>query len=112
MKDIKIKKINQNKNAEKVVEPVVHKTKENAKGNANIFSIFLFGLMTTTVFCYVFLVSSSIFYSVRANRYQFEIENANNVTISLESPYEMSSKHVKKSISYINQDSETSISLK
>jgi hypothetical protein len=111
MKDIKIKKVSTNKNLEKTAEPVVYVQKDVTKSNVSIFSIFLFGLMSTTALCYVFLISSSIYYAVQASQYQYQSQNILSSSLDLESSLDAFSKNSDR-ISYINYDSETAITLK
>ena len=111
MKDIKIKKKIQNKIPEKavaVLEPEVFLVKRKT----NVFPVILFGLMTTSILCYVFLVSSSIFYAVQTSQFEFQSQQVGNITTSSVINQESIQKNDSNRISYINKDSDTSISLK
>lgn len=100
MKDIKIvKSKNINLNSNKSVRKY------------NIFSAILFGFMTTSVMCYVFLISSSIFYAVEASQFEYKTEKIVGV-IATSIDQKVDVKVHTDRISYINQDSDTAITLK
>jgi uncharacterized membrane protein len=111
MKDIKIKNKKVNKIPEKTV--VVYETKPVlVKKKTNVFPVILFGFMTTSILCYVFLVSSSIFYAVRTSQYEFQAGQVGNVISSAVISQSTIEKNDSARVSYINKDSDTSISLK
>ncbi len=106
MKDIKIQKVklNLNKKTEEVVEV-------SSKKTLDIFSVIFFGFMTTSVICYVFFISTSIFYAVKAGQYDYKTEKISN-SYSLSLVENVGIKTYSERISYIDTDSETAITLK
>lgn len=109
MKDIKINKKTPTKIPEKavVLEPEIFLVKRKTK----VLPVILFGLMTTSVMTYIFLISSSIFYAVKTSQYEFQTNHVENTILSSNIDKEFL-EHSSNRISYINKDSDTSISLK
>lgn len=113
MMDIKANKLKINKKAEKVVVKEVENTDiVFQKKDYSIFSGVLFVFMTTLAMCYVFMVSSSVFYAVKAAQFTFQAENINNTFSNVSVAGDSLNKGVGDRISYINKDSDTSISLR
>lgn len=114
MKDIRINKIKTNKNPEKKqeIEFYEEKTESVMKKNSNIFSVFLFGLMSVSVVSYVFMISSSIFYAIERSQYEFKTKDISMITKDVYITDQLNRRTSSDKISYINTDSETSISLK
>lgn len=117
MKDIKVTKVNSNKNvAKKVVKlenvekPI--KTTVFTQKRLNYFPAILFGFMTTSVLCYVFLISSSIFYAVKTSQYEYKSEKINVTFASSLDVDNYLNKTPSDRISYINQSNSVAISLK
>ena len=101
MKDIKVKKVSVNKIAEKA-----------EKKQFDFVPAILFGLMTTSIICYIFLVSSSVFYAVKTSQYEYK---AGQIAISAVNSLDTEEYVIKVSsdrVSYINQDNSIAISLK
>ena len=107
MMDIKIKKVNTNNRIEKVTEK-----EDIPASNFSKISIFLFGFMIVSVVSYVSLVSSSIFYAVKTSQYAYKTQNISTLNNTQESYGELDINENSSRISYINKDSDTSISLK
>jgi hypothetical protein len=113
MKDIKIKKASVNKIPENdVVKELEFKAVTVPKSKFNMLSVILFGLMTSSMICYVFMISSSIFYAVKTSQYEFRSENISVNILTGSLPYESKAINSSERISYIDKDSDTSISLK
>lgn len=118
MRDIRInKKINTNKTPEKrVVQVQKYEPAEveitSTKKSVSTFSVILFGFMTTSVICYIFMISASVFYSVKASQYDYKSESLTGTYLNEKLSDEFATKIISDRVSYINQDSDTSISLK
>lgn len=112
MKDIKIKKSEQNiiLTPNKIVEPVI--SVAIVPRNYSLMSTILFGFMSASIICYIFMISSSVYYAVKVNQYNFQKELvANSVAINnYVQEFEQPSKSDR--ISYINKDSDVSITLR
>lgn len=115
--DIKIKNVN--KIVEKKVERKAPEVVEIAQTFQSIhkktyskFSTILFGFMSASVMCYIFMISSSIFYAVKMSQFTFKGENMTATVATSSETYELAVKSSTGRISYINKNSDTSISLK
>jgi len=104
------KAISSNKTAELYVPKRIFVT-EDKKSVFNISTI-LFAFMSASVFCYVFLVSSSIFYAVKESQFAYKIESIENTTQSQFANEEIKITANTNRISYINKNADTAISLK
>lgn len=78
----------------------------------NGLSIGMFTLMTLSLACYIFMISSSVFYAVKSSQYAFDGNNLPVGIVSHDMDQSFSNKQNSGRISYINKDSATSISLK
>lgn len=119
MMDIKYKNIRPVKKIEKSDTEIMNKVSHfynapvsTSKAGSSKFSLFLFGLMFLSMSFYVFMISSSIFYAVKTSQFAYKAENISSVAQSLNMGDEELNKYSKDRISYINTDSDTSISLK
>ena len=122
MKDIKINKIKTNKNAETKTNISVRAadiendtylpTNSVSKKRISIFSASLFGLMTLSISCYIFMISSSVFYAVQKSQFEFKAESISGANRNSNIDDDAGAKIQTDRISYINTDLETSISLK
>jgi hypothetical protein len=107
MKDIKLKVQNTNPKQKIEIPEMVHFEKKNL----NVFSILSFGFMIGSLSCYIFFISSSIFYAVKTSQYEYKTEKIAAVTYS-QIPEEISINQYSDRISYIDIDQETAITLK
>jgi hypothetical protein len=120
MKDIKIKKIKVNKIEEKVEKLAPELVEEETqleqavlpKRRISIFSAASFAFMGATIIVYVFMISSSVFYAVKANQYNFKGDAISSTVLQNPLNQDLAAKANSSRISYINKDSDTSISLK
>jgi hypothetical protein len=112
MLDIRQKKImTPNKKVEHVYSaPVIYA--ESSKNTYSKGSIFLFAVMTMSMFFYIFMISSSVFYAVRQSQFTYKSDSLIDVAANLNIGNEQLEKYSHDRISYINKDSDTSISLK
>ncbi len=111
MKDIKVKKVSTNKTTERK-NTVVSTTIVGTKRQFNSLPVILFGLMSTSILCYIFLVSSSIFYAVKTSQYEYKAGQIAGATVNSLNTEEYAVKVSSDRISYINKDNSVAISLK
>lgn len=76
------------------------------------FSVALFGFMSVSVIAYVFMISSSVFFAVKASQFAFNEENIGRSLTRVDVKDALANKDNTGRISYINRDSDTAISLK
>lgn len=113
MRDIKqIKKTKTEKYifTEKSVEKT--ETTNLSKRDISIFSSVFFGLMTVSTFCYIFFVSSTVFYAVKTSKFSYQSENLVKTTYIVSAPTLENIKTDSSRITYINLKEDTNISLK
>lgn len=119
MKDIKLKKIVSQKKSEekKTVQTVEKRESSNIEGNTNgqrsfsIFSICALFISTASVFTYIFMVSTTVYYSVHTEKNLSELETLQFSNVAIESTIIENSTN-KRNISYINKQTASAFSLK
>lgn len=117
MRDIKTKKII-NKSKESVEKSLPdtalfadYDTVAQPSKRASYFSIFSFGFMLSSLTCFIFLVSSSVFYAVRISQLEYKTAKiSSNDYISISDV--VSIGEYSDRISYINETSDTAITLR
>ncbi len=114
MMDIKVNKVIK---TNKIVEKAVVPAKQDvgllpSKKKYNLLSSILFGFMTSSIALYIFMISSSVFYAVKMSQYTFKGGNITNSVSTSTIGEDIVSKGAADRISYINKDSDTSISLR
>lgn len=122
MMDIKVKRAAQvlksNETVEKVdklevVETQTTTINKTVKRQYSLVSLISFVFMFVSISSYIFLISSSVFYAVKQSQYSYKIEKISSATsISTSEDDKVLNKNFRERISYINLDSDTSISLK
>ncbi len=115
MKDIKVAKKVIKKvsiNTDKIVAQKIENKTLFTEKQLSYFPAILFGFMTTSILCYVFLISSSIFYAVKTSQYEYKSEKINVTFASSLDVDNYLNKIPSDRISYINQTNSVAISLK
>lgn len=123
MKDIKLN----NRIVQEKVERVTalfENVNPELRASGNTVGKYVFMAMLTSVFVYLFFVTSSIFYAINTQKYSYEIDRLN--TLALEVGYNLQADkdlnpesqdlskmlNKKERISYINKNADTAITLR
>lgn len=123
MRDIKINKTQNNiVKTNKIIErkattPTLFKSSGRvdmklSNNTKSVFSTILFAFTTMSIFCYIFLVSSSVYFAVKESQYAYKSENLDNIALVDMGIEELKMNTNSQRISYINKKADTAISMK